>query len=233
MCPPSSLSLFFLPFFLLRILLRNHVLIDVTMPRTARFVIPDVPHHVIQRGNRRQAVFFSDEDMLFYLALALKWSHRARLSIWAYCLMENHVHFVAVPHLETSLAKTFAEIHKRYSHIINKRHGWRGYLWQGRFLSYPMDDPYLYRAIRYVELNPVRAGVVKKAEDYPWSSARAHLLGEKNLLLKRSPLGMGGEEWSRYLAEGLMGTEAEVFREHAKAERPLGGEGFRKRIGIL
>ena len=144
------------------------------MPRTARLVIPDVPHHVIQRGNRRQPVFFKDEDRSFYLALLLKWSNIARFSIWAYCLMENHVHCVGVPLLSTSLALTFAEVHKRYSFVINKRYGWRGYLWQGRFLSYPMDEIYLYRGIRYVELNPVRAGLVPIATDYPWSSARAH-----------------------------------------------------------
>jgi len=200
------------------------------MPRTARLVIPDVPHHIIQRGNRRQPVFFKDEDRSFYLALLLKWSNIARFSIWAYCLMENHVHCVGVPLLSTSLALTFAEVHKRYSFVINKRYGWRGYLWQGRFLSYPMDEIYLYRGIRYVELNPVRAGLVPIATDYPWSSARAHVLGEENLILSRNPLGMTGVEWARYLAEGNQKGEAEIFRECARSERPLGGEGFLKKI---
>jgi putative transposase len=147
--------------------------------------------------------------------------------------MENHVHFVVVPHLATSLAEVFGEVHKRYSFIINRRNGWKGYLWQGRFLSYPMDEAYLYRAIRYVELNPVRAGIVADAADYPWSSARAHVRGEANSLLARNPLGRGGEEWSRYLVEGLIEPETELFRDHAKIERPLGGELFLKRIGIL
>jgi REP-associated tyrosine transposase len=201
------------------------VFMDV-MCRTARLVLPDAPHHIIQRGNRRQLVFFTDEDRTLYLSLLLKWSNIARLSIWAYCLMENHVHCVGVPHLPTSLSKTFAEVHKHYSYMINKRHGWRGYLWQGRFLSYPMDEFYRYRCIRYVELNPVRAGLVRNAAEYPWSSARAHVLGETNLLLGRNPLGMTGAEWERYLAEGNRETEANIFREAAIMEQPLGGEDF-------
>jgi len=206
------------------------VFIDAAMPRIARIVIPEVPHHIIQRGNRRQPVFFTDEDRHFYLSLLLKWSNKERLSIWAYCLMANHLHCVAVPSLPTSLARTFAEVHKRYSQVINKRYGWRGYLWQGRFLSYPMDEFYRYRAIRYVELNPVRAGIVKDATDYPWSSARAHVFGEEDFLLSRNPLGMTGAEWAKYLAEGNKEPEAEIFRECIRSERPMGGEDFLKRI---
>jgi putative transposase len=202
------------------------------MPRSARIVVPHVPHHLIQRGNRRQDVFFSDADKAFYLRLILKWSHIGGVSVWAYCLMDNHVHFVVVPLQPTGLAVTFGETHKRYTQAINARHGWEGYLWQGRFISNPMDDPYLYRAIRYAELNPVRAKIVARAENYPWSSARAHILGEDNILLGRNPLGLTGPEWSAYLAEGLVESETKLFGEHANSGQPLGDENFLRKIGM-
>jgi putative transposase len=203
------------------------------MPQLARVVIPNVPHHIIQRGNRRQDVFFSDDDMRFYLKLFLKWSHIAQLAVWAYCLMRNHVHLIAVPRLESSLRTCLAEVHKRYSLAINKREGWNGYLWQGRFLSYPMDEGYRYRGIRYVELNPVRAGIVTDPLCYPWSSARAHVLGEEDLLLGNRPLGMTGPEWAKYLSEGLQESEVDLFRSHSRGTRPLGGQDFLRKYGLL
>jgi putative transposase len=203
------------------------------MPRAARIVIPDVPHHIIQRGNRRQEVFFSDDDMRFYLKLLSKWSQIAQLTIWAYCLMKNHFHCVAVPRLETSLRACFAEVNKRYAQVINKRQGWKGHLWQARFISYPMDEPYRYRGVRYVELNPVRAGIVRDPSFYPWSSARAHIFGENDPLLAPNPFLYSGEEWSRYLAEGLTESESDLFKEHARGQRPLGGEDFLKKYGLV
>jgi len=200
------------------------------MPRHARIVIPEVPYHIIQRGNRRQPVFFEDEDRDFYLKLLHKWGNIEKLSVLGYCLMTNHIHCVAVPHLPTSLARTFAAVHKRYSQVINKRYGWKGYLWQGRFLSYPMDELYRYRGLRYTELNPVRAGLVDDAIDYRWSSARAHVLGEENPLLGPNPLGMTGAEWRKYLAEGNKEAEFEIFRRCIRSGRPLGNEDFVKRI---
>jgi putative transposase len=203
------------------------------MPRAARIVIPDVPHHIIQRGNRRQDVFFSDEDMLFYLRLLLNWSQITELSIWAYCLMRNHIHCVAVPLHKTSLSRCFAEVHKRYAQVVNERHGWQGHLWQERFHSYPMDEAYKLRAMRYIELNPLRAGIADDPLSYPWSSARAHVLNEWDPLLSGNPTGMTGEDWSRFLAEGLIEAEYDLFRSHTRTERPLGGEDFLKKHGLL
>ena len=202
------------------------------MPRTARIVIPGVPHHITQRGNRRQRVFLSDGDKSLYLRLLAKWAEKSGLHLWAYCLMDNHVHHVAVPLKETSLADGIGETHKAFTKVINEREGWRGFLWQGRFTSYPMDDPYLYRAMRYDELNPVRAKLVENPVDYQWSSARAHVLGEANPLLTRVPLGMNGKEWAIYLREGLIESETKLFRDHSRGATPLGGEDFFRRIGV-
>ncbi len=135
------------------------------MARLARIVIPGLPHHITQRGNRRQTVFFSDQDYRAYLDLLGDWSAKGGLKIWAYCLMPNHVHLIGVPKTEDSLRAAVAETHRRYTRLINFREGWRGHLWQERFHSFAMDEAYVYRAVRYVELNPVRAGLVKKARD--------------------------------------------------------------------
>ncbi len=196
------------------------------MPRVARVVIPGIPYHIAQRGNRRQRVFFSDEDKALYLRLLYRWSNQAGLIIWSYCLMDNHVHHVAVPKRTGSLAEAIGETHKAYTRVINARKGWTGFLWQGRFSSYPMDEPYLYRAMRYDELNPVRARLVEDPIDYASSSARTHVLGDENPILAGNPLRMNGREWATYLREGLAESEARIFREHMRTGRPLGNEDF-------
>src|SRR3990172_7668648 len=133
------------------------------MVRIARIVIPGLPHHVIQRGNRRQPVFFRTSDFEAYLRILKEQSAKFGISFWAYCLMANHVHLIAIPDSEESFAHGIAETHRRYTRMVNFRENWRGYLWQGRFSSYPLDETYLYAAVRYVERNPVRAGIVTKA----------------------------------------------------------------------
>jgi len=144
------------------------------MPRIARVVVPGLPYHVTQRGSRREDVFFCDPDWRRYLDLALEYSTRFGLQILAYCLMTNHLHLVCVPLVVTSLAKVFKPVHSRYAQYLNGQLRICGRLWQGRFFSCAMDDDHLWAAIRYVERNPVRAGTVTRAEDYPWSSAAAH-----------------------------------------------------------
>ena len=107
------------------------------MARIARVVVPNLPHHIVQRGNRRQRVFFAEIDYEAYLSLAAEWCGKFGVEIWAYCLMPNHVHLIAVPSTEESLGKAIGEVHRRYTRMINFRKKWRGYLWQGRFASYP------------------------------------------------------------------------------------------------
>jgi putative transposase len=119
------------------------------------------PHHIIQRGNRRQEVFFSNEDRKTCLDYLRLYAKTSAIDFWGYCLMNNHLHLIAVPQNEDSFARGFAEAHRRYTRYINFRKGWRGYLWEGRFKSYLLDEAHLYAAIRYIERNPVRAGIVK------------------------------------------------------------------------
>ena len=141
------------------------------MARLARVVVPGLPHHVTQRGNRRQQTFFGDQDYQAYKDLAATFAAKAGVAVWAYCLMPNHVHLILVPETREGLHQALGETHRRYTRRINFREGWRGYLWQGRFASFPLDEAHLHAAGRYVELNPLRAGLVEKAEDWPWSSA--------------------------------------------------------------
>ena len=145
------------------------------MARLARVVLPNYLHHIIQRGNRRQDVFFSDNDYIYYLELLKEWCDKESIEIWAYCLMSNHVHLILKPNDQSNLSKAIAETHRRYTRMINFRKNWRGYLWQGRFSSYPMDEHYLLKAAAYVELNPVKAKMVQEPWDYRWSSVHAHL----------------------------------------------------------
>ena len=199
------------------------------MPRIARVVAESIPHHVIQRGNRNQTVFFSDEDKTAYLELLKTQIQKHQVRIWAWCLMDNHVHFVAVPSRQDSFSRAFAETHRLYSRRINFREGWRGYLFQGRFSSFPMDERHLYAAVRYVENNPVKAKVGESAEDYPWSSARSHVLHIPDGIL--SPCFLQDEilNWSKYL-RGASNKEEELLSAHLRTGRPLGDASFIEKL---
>ena len=142
------------------------------MARLARLVVPGLPHHVTQRGNRRGQTFFEKSDYALYLDLLADSAKQARAEVWAYCLMPNHVHVILVPSDEDGLRRTFAELHRRYTSFVNARARTTGHLWQGRFGSVVMDETHLMNAVRYVTLNPVRAGLVKRARGWAWSSAR-------------------------------------------------------------
>ena len=144
------------------------------MTRVARIVVPDCPHHITQRGNNRQDVFFVPDDYEAYLEILKKQSERYGVDVHAYCLMTNHVHLVATPHAADSLAKAVGRTHWLYSQAINRLHGRSGHLWQGRFYSCALDPDHYGAAMRYVERNPVRARLHRKAWLYPWSSAAAH-----------------------------------------------------------
>jgi len=196
------------------------------MPRISRIVVPGIPHHVIQRGNRRQRVFFGDDDKWRYLHLIKKHSDIAGIEYCAYCLMDNHVHLIAIPRTEKSLAAGLREAHRQYSYIINQREGWRGYLWQGRFLSYPMDQRYFIAAVRYVERNPVRAGLTENAEDFLWSSARAHVMKRQDALISSNSWFSNIDDWVAFLRQPDHESDIELLRKHARTGRPLGDRKF-------
>ncbi len=196
------------------------------MVRLARVVAPGLPHHVTQRGNRRQETFFCAADYRAYLALMAEWCGRRGVEIWAYCLMPNHVHLIATPETGDGLRRAIGEAHRRYTLRINRREDWTGHLWQGRFISFPMDQAYLLSAARYVELNPVRARLARRAQDYPWSSAAAHLAGQDDRLVKTGPLLALVDDWAEFLEDGLEASAAEALRRHERTGRPLGGEPF-------
>ena len=204
------------------------------MARFARVVAPGIPHHVTQRGNRRQTTFFNDEDYAAYLDLLAEQLARASVALWAYCLMPNHVHLILVPETEDGLAVALGEAHRRYTRRINSREGWRGFLWQGRFGSFPLEGDHLLAAARYVELNPVRAKLARGPEDWPWSSARAHLAGRDGGALSVRPLLDRVGDWRAFLDGGLGAEALEALRRHERTGRPLGSTAFVERLeGML
>jgi len=196
-------------------------------------VIPGLPHHVTQRGNRRQQTFFCDDDYTAYLDLMAEWYGEHGVEIWAYCLMPNHAHLIAVPQSEDGLRRAIGEAHRRYTRLVNFREGWRGYLWQGRFASFVMDEPYLLAAARYVELNPARAKLVADAAEWPWSSARAHLSGRDDRLATVSPLLAMVGDWQAFLRSAIREEDLRDLREHGRTGRPLGSATFLDRLEAM
>jgi putative transposase len=196
------------------------------MSKIPRLVVPQVPHHVTQRGVRRMQVFFREEDYGWYRRCLRAKAELYGVSIWAYCLMPNHVHLVAVPSDEHGLARALAETHCAYARRVNEGCGWRGHLWQERFWSCPLDEPYLQAVTRYVLRNPVRAGLVPAAVAWPHSSARAHLGLGTDELIDTEPLAERIEDWSRFLAEPSRGEIDRTVRRYVSTGRPLGDAEF-------
>ncbi|MDT9600074.1 transposase [Sphingosinicella rhizophila] len=196
------------------------------MPRTARLVVPGIPHHVTQRGNRCQQTFFGEEDYRLYCDLLAEWAQKSGTAIWAWCLMPNHVHLLLVPADEDGLRATLGETHRRYTRRINQREGWRGHLWQSRFASFAMDEAWLRAGFRYVELNPVRARLVARPEQWRWSSARAHLGLAADGLTDPAPGLARVDDWPAFLAEGLGDEEHDAIRGRERSGWPLGRAKF-------
>ena len=207
------------------------------MPRLARVVFAGLPHHVTQRGNRRERVFFGDEDRRTYLAWLKDYCDEHEVAVLGYCLMPNHVHLVAVPAAEDGLERALKPLHMRHAQRVNRARGWHGHLWQGRFFSSPLDEDYMWAALRYVERNPVRAKMVRRAENYRWSSAGAHCgLREDPLLTTartwRERLS-AVKDWSAWLAEGDEAEELATLRRNVDKGLPCGAESFLDRLEKL
>jgi putative transposase len=193
------------------------------MSRLPRLVLPGIPHHVTQRGNRRERTFFDEGDYALYLDLLADGAERAGVEIWSYCLMPNHVHLIAVPRDEDGLRRCFRFVHRHYTGYINARLRVTGHLWQGRFSSVAMDEPHFVTALRYVALNPVRARLVARAEDWRWSSVGAHLSRRDDHVVKVAPALERVGDFAAFLGERF--DEASSYAALRKAEsvgRPAG-----------
>ena len=203
------------------------------MPRVARIVIPGCPHHVTQRGNNRQDVFFADDDRRAYLRILSQQAHRFGLGVLAYCLMTNHVHLIVTPREASSLAKALGQAHFLYTQYINRLHGRVGHIWQNRFFSCALDEAHLWAAICYVERNPLRAGLVRRAWLYRWSSAPEHcgiVLAEGMLETNQWERMLRGRDWKEALAASQDDRAASAMRVHTQTGRPLGGDNFLSRL---
>ena len=200
------------------------------MPRLARAVFAGIPHHVTQRGNRREDVFFGDDDRRLYLSWLKGYCDEHAVEVLAYCLMTNHVHLLAVPLRADGLERALKPLHMRYAQRINRQRGWHGHLWQGRFFSSPLDEAYLWAALRYVERNPVRARLVRRAENYPWSSAAAHCGHRADAVLTQAAvwreLLAAVADWSTWLGESDGADELTMLRRNTDKGLPCGSGSF-------
>ncbi len=184
------------------------------------------PHHITQRGNAQQTVFFSDQDRTTYLNLLRVYSARYHLHIWGYCLMNNHVHIIAVPDYPDSLWRAVGRTHNDYSRYANAKRAITGHLWQARFFSCPLDGHHRWAALAYVEQNPVRAGLVDNAAAWPWSSARSHLASTHDHLDKHPWAAIfTPARWAEVLRTTIADEEtAERLRSATRTGRPLQGQ---------
>ncbi len=203
--------------------------IFVPMARLPRVVVANVPHHITQRGNARQVILASDADRNTYLELLRQYSHLYGLSLLGYCLMSNHVHLIAVPRSADALAHTLKQTHGRYASYWNARQSLTGHVWQGRFYSCPLDESHLWAALRYVELNPVRARMVATADLWEWSSAAAHcgiacpgVALEMDLWRNR----WTETEWRCFLGQADSPADVRALRRSTHTGRPLGTDEF-------
>ena len=192
------------------------------MPRSSRIVIPGVPHHVVQRGNRRQPIFFSDADRSRYVEWLADGCQRFSTTCLAWCLMDNHVHLILVPSTSDGLRGPIASAATRLSQRVNLVQQTSGHLFQGRYASYAMDEAHLMVAMRYVENNPVKAGLVKEAEQWRWSSAAAHITRRPDRLVSGIELSDTIPNWRAMLARGLEASdeEGQVVEQALLSGRP-------------
>jgi putative transposase len=204
----------------------------MVMPRMPRLVIPGYPHHVTQRGNHRQRVFFSDDDHRFYLELARRRIEAGEILLLGYALMPNHVHQEAIPRTQDSLSHAMRILNRDFARFQNLRCNRTGHLWQGRFFSCPVHDP--WEVMAYVELNPVRAGMVADPADWEWSSARAHLTGEDHSGLLDMDLWrkhFDPSSWRQFLRQAAARTDVhDRIRKATTAGRFCGPKELAKRL---
>ncbi len=200
------------------------------MARLARVVVPGIPHHVTQRGNGRARTFFDDGDYALYRDLLAERCRAAGVEVWAWCLMPNHVHLILVPSDVDGLRRALAGVHRRYAGVIHARRKRTGHFWQGRFGAVALDEDHLAAALRYVSLNPVRARLVTRPQDWRWSSTRAHLSGKDDGITARAPIRERFPRFADVLAAVPDGDAVARLRAAESIGRPLGDDRFLTRI---
>ncbi len=192
-----------------------------------RITVPGLPHHVIQRGLQGRQTFLNENDYSVYLKIMAECCLRYDVEIWTYCLMPDHIHLIAIPKEKKSLSNCLRVAHGRYTRYINRRTGSNGQFWQGRYASHLLDEQYLIACARYIEINPVKREYVDQPEDWPWSSAQAHITGSNDSLVLVKPLLERVErKWQDFLSETRSAEEADLFYLHEKSGRPLGDNAF-------
>ena len=196
------------------------------MARLARVVVPGLPHHVTQRGNGGARTFFGDDDYAFYLELLGKHAREASVEVWAWVLMPNHVHLILTPSDPDGLRRCLSKVHRTYAGYIHARQKKTGHFWQGRYGAVAMDEAHLAAALRYVALNPVRARLAKRAEAWPWSSARAHLRGETDGVTHLDPVRDRFPRFADLLDDAGLESLAEDLRQAETIGRPTGSLDF-------
>jgi len=231
------------PFFLLITCYFNHTnwkkgsdpffCYNFLVPRIPRIVIPDIPYHITQRGNNGQDVFFSNTDRKYYLSWLLYYSKQFKFDIIAYCLMSNHVHFIGIPRDIESMLKTIQTVHMRHTQSVNNQKNRTGHLWHSRYYSTPLDDKHLWHAIRYVEHNPVRAGIVRNAEDYLWSSAAFHCGLRDDILISKT-INLPGffDNWIDILHDVSDDEFIKKIRHNTFKGIPCGSEEFVENLSL-
>ncbi len=198
------------------------------MPRIARIIAPGYPHHITQRGNNRATVFFDNEDRRTYLKLLATYARKHSVQIWAYCLMDNHIHLLAVPETETALARGIGLTNQVYTQYLNRKLAQSGRVWQNRFFSCLVEnEQYLWAVARYIERNPLKAGLAKRPEAYRWSSAKAHLTGADDAMPGLSSWLAPSERnaYARFILAEDDGMD-EALRKATRTGRPFGSAGF-------
>ena len=199
------------------------------MPRLARIAIANIPHHVTQRGNARQFLLAGESEKAVYFELLVEYLALYEVSLLGYCLMSNHVHLILLPAEADSLALAMKQIHGRYAAFWNATHRSSGHVWQGRFYSCPLDESHLWIALRYVERNPVRAGLARQGQDWPWSSAAAHCGVSEipcGLTMERFRQRWPLNSWCAYLDKEETEEQLRELRRCTHTGRPLGGKAF-------
>jgi putative transposase len=202
------------------------------MTRLARLVIPGIPHHVTQRGNGRGQVFFEDGDYDCYRDWLGDACRANGVEAWAWVLMPNHVHLILVPSDADGIRRALAPLHRRYAGYIHARQRRCGHFWQARFGCVAMDEAHLAAAVRYVLLNPVRAGLVVRSVDWRWSSVHAHLRGLDDGLTSAGPVATRFADLAALLEAGEDDEKSERLRRAESIGRPIGDRAFLDRVAV-